>query len=720
MSEKTTPASFNRSGTILKLFLYGIGFTLLGVILCALFLQSALGLAADQLAELTVCLIWIVPLFLLLMCLALVLLFIKLYRQGPAMEAGDLDQETAAWIWKQLVLLSSRATLLSMALWIAGVVLVSIWMVKMSALSLREAVPAGVGCIMLGTASSVGFYFFSRNVLKPVLFYMGNFLPPDFEPPHITGLGKKQFLAFVFIAVSISSGLVVQAYFSMQRAELSAALSMARQQIGQGVEKPASFGEYHFRPFTVDFEGGFQKQGSLRSALKDFIRSHPRLLRHSRWMAGDTLRSELTRFFSRWIELPDYVPLSRASIDNRDRGWIMLQREPDAGGLHPGMIIERQSPGLMAGRDASLFIMALFFVTLVIITVLYSTGLSRDVARPVNDLTRSIREAEEKGEVSPAPLTTDDEIGVLTASFNRMGLILEGQMQSARRTLHSVQAAVHDLNRLMQNLASMSSEQAADATEHATSVQEVSSTSEEIAATLRTIAENAGDVEEVAGKSLAACRSGQEQLQEVIAELDQVGSRSAEQGERMLSLQEQANRIEGILEFIEEISEKTNLIALNAAIEASAAGEGKERFPLIAKEMRKLAEKTMSGAREIKSVLDDLQEATGKAIISTEEGEKKLAAARKAADQADYHFQSIIHWAGETSRAVQEISSSSNQQTSATDHLASALAEIKDVASRFADGTSHLDSFMKELNQVAGNLENLIEKQDSREKDHDQ
>ncbi len=272
----------------------------------------------------------------------------------------------------------------------------------------------------------------------------------------------------------------------------------------------------------------------------------------------------------------------------------------------------------------------------------------------------------------------------------------------------------------MKDLSSVSSEQAADATEHATSMQEVTSTSEEIAATLRSIAENAQNVEEVAGKSLSSCRAGQEQLEEVITELDTAGSRSSELGMKMLSLQEQANRIEGILEFIQEISEKTNLISLNASIEASAVSDEEQRFPVIAQEMRKLAEKTLAGAKEIRSVLEDLQEATGKAIISTEEGEKKVGAARDSSDKAAEHFQNIIHWAGETSRAAQEIAFSSNQQTSATDHLASALGEIKDVASRFADGTTHLNNFMNELKEIESKLEKFLEKKDGLEKENDQ
>ncbi len=717
MNEKISSFSFSRGETVLKLFLYGSGLLLLGVIFCAIFLEAGLQLGPDQLAELAICILWLAPLLLGLITIVSVLLFLPLYRQGPALTRGGLDTKKAAWIWKQLMIFPARGMLLSMMLWIAGVLIVVLWMIGKSSLAPRNAVPAAICCALLGMTTAVGFYFCARHAFKPVLTYVCEFLPPGFSPPRIRRLDKKQFVAFIFIIASFCLSMLVEAYFLMDRAKTNMTLSVARERIREKIKEPESIDEYTLRPFTVDFEGQFSNGVELMPAQKEYIRRHHRLLGYSHWRSDNSFKSSLASLFARFIELPDYAFFSQreeasSSTDAFPRQWILLQREPAAGGLHPGMVIEHHQTGLMAEEHTSLFLLALFFVTIMFTAVLYSRWICRDVVSPLNELGESIKVAAEKQEPALSPVITDDEIGELTASFNSMGLILEQQMQSTRQTLRSIGEAVRDLNQIMQNLSSLSSEQAGDATEHATSMQEVTSTSEEIAATLRTIAENAQNVEDVAGKSLSACRSGQDQLQAVVSELDEASSRSSELGMRMLSLQEQANRIEGILEFIQEISEKTNLIALNASIEASAVEEG-QRFPIIAKEMRKLAESTMSGAKEIRSVLEDLQEATGKAIISTEEGEKKVGAARDSSEQAAENFQSIIHWAGETSRAAKEIALSSNQQTSATDHLASALGEIKDVASRFAEGTSHLNDFMSELEGIASKLGTLLENKES-------
>jgi len=706
------------------LVLYSAGLMFLGVIFCAFFLEAGLRLGPDQLAELIICVIWMAPLLLAAAIIAAVVLFLPLYKQGGALQTGEIEMEKAVRTWKQLMFFPAVAMFISMAVWIAGTSIICLWMLGKGALSAHDAVPAAACCALLGMTTAIGFYFCARHTLRPVLARVCEFLPSEFTPVRTTKVGTKQFGAFIFILAAFSICLLTEAYFLMNRTRLDMTLSIARERLSQGMDEEERLGEFRLRPFTVSFEGGFTEGQGLSGPEKQYIRNHHRLLRHSRWLAEDSLKSALTAGFSSWIELPDYVIFNEQRQDDRAvktalRQWILMQREPAAGGLHPGVIIERETDGPLAGGSTNILFLALFFATLMFAAFIYSRWICRDVLRPINDLASKVKDAAESRQTAIAPVTTDDEIGELTASFNRMNVVLENQMQGARETLNSIGEAVQDLGRIMENLSSVSSEQAADATEHATSMQEVTSTSEEIAATLRSIAENAQNVEEVAGKSLSSCRSGQEQLEEVITELDTAGSRSSELGMRMLSLQEQANRIEGILKFIQEISEKTNLIALNASIEASAVSDEEQRFPIIAQEMRKLAEKTLSGAKEIRSVLEDLQEATGKAIISTEEGEKKVGAARESSEKAAEHFQSIIHWAGETSRAAQEIAISSNQQTSATDHLASALGEIKDVASRFADGTTHLNNFMNELKETATKLEKFLEK-DGPKDDNDQ
>lgn len=725
MNDRVPNGSFSKARIIFKLVLYSAGLMFLGVVFCALFLEAGLRLGPDQLAELVICVLWMAPLLLAAAIVVTVLLFLPLYRQAGALQTGDIETEKAARTWKQLMLLPAVAMFISMAVWITGTSIICLWMLGKGALAVRDAVPAAVCCALLGMTTAIGFYFCARLTLRPALARTCEFLPSDFTPARTTRVGTKQFGAFVFIIAAFSICLLTEAYFLMNRARLDMTLSIARERLHHGMDEEEKIGEFRLRPFTVNFEGEFTEGRDLSGAEKQYIRGHHRLLRHSRLLAEDTLKSALTEGFSRWIELPDYVIFNEqrqneGAVKKTSRQYILMQREPAAGGLHPGVIIERKGDELSAGGSANLFFLVLFFAAIMFTAVFYSRWICRDVLRPVNDLAASVKDAAESRRTAIAPITTDDEIGELTASFNRMNVVLEKQMQGARETLNSIRQAVHDLGRVMKDLSSVSSEQAADATEHATSMQEVTSTSEEIAATLRSIAENAQNVEEVAGKSLSSCRAGQEQLEEVITELDTAGSRSSELGMKMLSLQEQANRIEGILEFIQEISEKTNLISLNASIEASAVSDEEQRFPVIAQEMRKLAEKTLAGAKEIRSVLEDLQEATGKAIISTEEGEKKVGAARDSSDKAAEHFQNIIHWAGETSRAAQEIAFSSNQQTSATDHLASALGEIKDVASRFADGTTHLNNFMNELKEIESKLEKFLEKKDGLEKENDQ
>jgi methyl-accepting chemotaxis protein len=524
-------------------------------------------------------------------------------------------------------------------------------------------------------------------------------------------MAAKMTWVFILIWFAVTLGLVFQANLWIDRARAGAALAQADRLIaemkrGDPAPAPLDLGDYAVRPFVVDARGRQVEGTPLAAEEIAFLKSNRRLLGADQWLAQGSLPSTLARFFSRWEPLPE---TARMPGDEAGRRYIKLVREPLTGGKHPGAVAALAASSVQGEESRRGFILLLVFWAIAFIIVgMYTVWLARDIGGPVRALKSSVEKSARQARFERLPLDSDDETGELTASFNRMGSILNQRLQERTTHLSSVSGAMSNLGQVMDRLGGISSEQASDASEQAVSMHEISTTSEEIAATLRVIAENAQSVEQVAGKSLDACRTGQGQLDEVVVGMDAATSRSQEVAQRMLELQEQANRIEGILHFIQDISEKMNLIALNASIEASGAGEAGRRFGIIAQEMRKLAEKTMSDTKEVQTLFSDLQAATGKAIIATEEGEKKVTAARKISDKASEVFQNIVHWAGETARAAHEIAISSSQQTTATDHLASALGEIKEVASRFAERSKMIETSVVELENIGSELKSLL------------
>jgi methyl-accepting chemotaxis protein len=178
--------------------------------------------------------------------------------------------------------------------------------------------------------------------------------------------------------------------------------------------------------------------------------------------------------------------------------------------------------------------------------------------------------------------------------------------------------------------------------------------------------------------------------------------------DEMIRLQEHALKIESILDLIREVSEKTNMISLNASIEAAAAGEVGRRFSIIAGEVRELAEQIAGSIRQIQDMISLLQQATNRAIMVTEEGTKQVDATHRVAGQVGNSFQSLTALAEETATAAQEISLSSTQQTSAGEHLAMTIAEINEVARSFVESAREIESSTLELNRLAETLRQMV------------
>jgi methyl-accepting chemotaxis protein len=215
-------------------------------------------------------------------------------------------------------------------------------------------------------------------------------------------------------------------------------------------------------------------------------------------------------------------------------------------------------------------------------------------------------------------------------------------------------------------------------------------------------------VEDVAGKTLYACQRGQQEIQSVTESMVEVTGRVDTIAQKMLEFEERAREIESVLNLIRDVSEKTNMISLNASIESAAQGEAGVRFAIIAAEIRDLSERTVAATREIREMITMLQKSSSSAIIATEEGTKQVLTSQSKMARVSESFQNIIHLAGETARSAQEIAISSTQQTSASEHLAATIAEINEVAKNFVESANQIERNTAELNTMAEHIREII------------
>ena len=333
--------------------------------------------------------------------------------------------------------------------------------------------------------------------------------------------------------------------------------------------------------------------------------------------------------------------------------------------------------------------------------------------RPLLRLTEAARRIAAGNLDEEVPVESRDEIGTLAEALNTMTTVivrdLKGEIDKSSRLVTSIKEAIHQLSSSANEMMAISAQQSSGAAEQASAVQQVTTTSEEIAITAKHVMDNARSVEGMADEANRSCIDGTGDVTNAIEGMSRLKKQVQSIAESMLRLGENSQQIGGIVEIIDEISDQTNLLSLNAAIEAAGAGEAGKRFAIVAQEVKRLAERTVDATRQIKGLIDEIQKATNSTIMVTEEGTKAVDQASTLVDKVHDSFNSIMGTVEETSRTAKEITLSTQQQTSACEQMADTMAEVRDVAQQVAGSARETEKAIGEILELAGKLQNMVD-----------
>ena len=235
-----------------------------------------------------------------------------------------------------------------------------------------------------------------------------------------------------------------------------------------------------------------------------------------------------------------------------------------------------------------------------------------------------------------------------------------------------------------------------------------SSTTGELARSAREIAANAQRVSELARQTLGAARAGRDGADGFMAAMVQVREGNQAIADSVVRLNKRVQQVGRIIEFINGIADKSDLLALNAELEGNKAGEVGRGFSLVAAEMRRLAESVMQSTREIGGLIDEIRDATNAAVMATEAGVKATDAGGALAQKVGEGLSRIVDYANQSADAMQSISLATSQQQSGTDQLVGAMAEI--VQSTDASGVAARDMLAAhdQLISLARDLEKTV------------
>ncbi|MFZ5896126.1 MAG: methyl-accepting chemotaxis protein [Myxococcota bacterium] len=281
----------------------------------------------------------------------------------------------------------------------------------------------------------------------------------------------------------------------------------------------------------------------------------------------------------------------------------------------------------------------------------------------------------------------------------------------AQALARQVGSAVRHIQSSSTELQAAANQQATGAKEQATAMSEITTTISELLATSRQIAESSQRVATIASETRAAAQSGDQLLQRTNDSIGGMRRQIELVVSHMLDLGKKSQEIGGILEIINELSEQTNILAINATIEAAGAGEAGRRFAVVADEVRRLADRVGGSAKEIRELIDEIRAAVNTTVMATEGGTKAVDAGARLFSDAAQAFAQIVGLVGTTSEAAREIELSTKQQSTAVEQVNQAAASVAQATKENEASSSQTLQTASQLATLSRDLLKVIQSQ---------
>lgn len=245
--------------------------------------------------------------------------------------------------------------------------------------------------------------------------------------------------------------------------------------------------------------------------------------------------------------------------------------------------------------------------------------------------------------------------------------------------------------------------------ETAAAVTETTTTTEELKQTAHVASEKAQGVLDNAEETLKIVRSSEQSLGSTIADMNQIQDKMRTISESIIKLSENSQAIGAIIDTVNDLAEQSNLLAVNAAIEAARAGEQGKSFGVVAQEIRNLAEQSKTATVQVRSILSDIQNATSAAVMATEQGSKAVS---KGVEQSSETARAIKNLCGSietVAQAAKQIALSSQQQLVGIDQVTVAMSNINEASGQHVEHMRQIETSILALNSVGTSLKEIVE-----------
>ncbi|MEE4220722.1 methyl-accepting chemotaxis protein [Pseudomonas viridiflava] len=336
-----------------------------------------------------------------------------------------------------------------------------------------------------------------------------------------------------------------------------------------------------------------------------------------------------------------------------------------------------------------------------VLGILAAVIITRQITRPLQE-TLAIVDRIASGDLTHNEVVTRrDELGVLQQGIQRMGATLRDLISGIRDGVTQIASAAEELSAVTEQTSAGVNSQKVETDQVATAMHEMS-------ATVHEVARNAEQASVAAADADKEARAGDKVVGEAIGQIERLAAEVVRSSDAMTVLEQESDKIGKVMDVIKAVAEQTNLLALNAAIEAARAGEAGRGFAVVADEVRGLAQRTQQSTEEIESLVAGLQNGT-RQVSEIMLGSRTLTdSSVELTRKAGVSLESITRTVSNIQAMNQQIAAAAEQQSSVADEISRSIVNVRDVSEQTAEASEETAASSVELARLGGQLQMLV------------
>ena len=336
-----------------------------------------------------------------------------------------------------------------------------------------------------------------------------------------------------------------------------------------------------------------------------------------------------------------------------------------------------------------------------LVGIVAAVVITRQITRPLRE-TLAVVERIASGDLSHnIQVTRRDELGVLQQGIQRMGTTLRELISGIRDGVTQIASAAEELSAVTEQTSAGVNSQKIETDQVATAMHEMT-------ATVQEVARNAEQASQAASAADGEARAGDKVVAEAIAQIERLAAEVARSTDAMTHLQQESNKIGSVMDVIKAVAEQTNLLALNAAIEAARAGEAGRGFAVVADEVRGLAQRTQKSTEEIEGLVAGLQNGTQQVAAVMNNSRSLTDSSVELTRKAGVSLENITRTVSNIQSMNQQIAAAAEQQSAVAEEISRSIVNVRDVSEQTAAASDETAKSSVELARLGGQLQQMV------------